>query len=103
LIDLQVQPSISGEGLPRTVIEAMANKTPSVVTTTGGDPELVINGETGYIIDIKSFSTAMNKLIDNKNKRIKMGEKAQQYLHNKFSSKQTVNQHIAFFNKLLGN
>jgi len=106
MADLQVQPSISGEGLPRTVIEAMANKTPSVVTTTGGAPELVIDGETGYIVninDIKSFSTAMNKLIDNKNKRINMGEKAQQYLNNKFSSKQTVNQHIAFFKKLLSN
>ena len=98
--------TISSEGLPLTVIEAMANKITSIETITGGASELVIDGETGNIIDIndnKSLLTAMNNLANEQNMRIKMGEKVQQYLNNKFSSKQTVNQHIAFLNKLLSN
>jgi len=106
MADLQLQPSISGEGLPRTVIEAMANATPSVVTTTGGSPELVENNRSGYIVDTNdssSFASAMNKLINNKALRIKMGKQAQQRLAIKFGSEETVKQHLSFFNKLLEN
>ncbi|MCG6202902.1 glycosyltransferase family 4 protein [Psychromonas antarctica] len=104
MADFQVQPSISGEGLPRTIIEAMANGTTSVVTTTGGSPELVVDGETGYIVetgDAEAFSTAMNKLISSKAKCIEMGICAQQRLDKHFSSEETVKQHLAFFNRLM--
>ncbi|GAM54723.1 poly(glycerol-phosphate) alpha-glucosyltransferase [Vibrio ishigakensis] len=37
--DFQIQPSVSGEGLPKTIIEAMAVSKPSIVTTTGGSPD----------------------------------------------------------------
>ena len=104
MADFQVQPSISGEGLPRTIIEAMANGSTSVVTTTGGSPELVVDGETGYIVETnnsKAFADAMNKLISSKAKCIEMGLKAQQRLENYFSSKETVKQHLSYFSKLI--
>ena len=105
MADFQVQPSISGEGLPRTIIEAMANGTTSVVTTTGGSPELVVDGETGYIVEAgnaKAFAEAMSKLISSKEKCIQMGLNAQQRLDSHFSSKETVKKHISYFNKLIG-
>lgn len=104
MADFQVQPSISGEGLPRTVIEAMANATTSVVTTTGGSPELVVDGETGYIVeagDMKAFADAMNKLINNKEKIQLMGKAAQKRLNDEFNAKNTVEKHLAFFTRLL--
>lgn len=104
MADFQVQPSISGEGLPRTIIEAMANATTSVVTTTGGSPELVVDGETGYIAEagnVQEFADAMNKLIADKEKIQVMSLAAQQRLNDKFSAKNTIEQHLNFFNKLL--
>ena len=104
MADFQVQPSISGEGLPRTIIEAMANATTSVVTTTGGSPELVVDGETGYIAEagnVQQFADAMNKLIGDKEKIQVMSLAAQQRLNDKFSAKNTIKQHLNFFNKLL--
>lgn len=104
MADFQVQPSISGEGLPRTIIEAMANGTTSVVTTTGGSPELVIDGETGYIVETgnaKAFAGAMNKLIADKEKIQLMSKAAQQRLHDEFNAKNTVKKHLAFFTRLL--
>lgn len=104
MADFQVQPSISGEGLPRTIIEAMANGRPSVVTTTGGGPELVENGVTGYIVptnNIAAFAEAMNKLIDNIKEAKAMGVAAQKMLEEKFSSKETVRQHLDYFRMLL--
>lgn len=104
MADFQVQPSISGEGLPRTIIEAMANGTTSVVTTTGGSPELVVDGETGYVVEAgnaKAFADAMNKLIADKEKIQLMSKAAQLRLHDEFNAKKTVEKHLAFFTRLL--
>ncbi len=104
MADFQIQPSVSGEGLPRTIIEAMANGTPSVVTTTGGAPELVTEGKTGFIVpvsDAKALGEAINELAHNKAKCLAMGEAAKQQLQSHFTSKATVKKHLDFFNNLL--
>jgi len=104
MADFQVQPSVSGEGLPRTIIEAMANATTSIVTTTGGSPELVSDGETGYIVEagnVQAFAKAMNKLSSSKERIQLMSTAAQQRLNEKFNAENTVKQHLALFEKLL--
>lgn len=104
MADFQVQPSISGEGLPRTIIEAMANATTSIATTTGGSPELIVDGETGYIVptgDPAAFAGAMNKLITDKTNIIRMSTAAQKRLSEKFNSQDTINQHLKFFKKII--
>ncbi|MEC6909003.1 glycosyltransferase family 4 protein [Photobacterium piscicola] len=104
MADFQVQPSISGEGLPRTIIEAMANGTTSVVTTTGGSPELVDDGKTGYVVpvgDAAAFAQAMNKLINDKNKIHQFSIAAREKLDHEFNATETVRNHIAYFNRIL--
>lgn len=39
------------EGLSMVIIEAMANRIPVVATNVGGNPKLVIEGETGHLFD----------------------------------------------------
>ncbi|MDO6526824.1 glycosyltransferase family 4 protein [Motilimonas sp. 1_MG-2023] len=105
MADFQVQPSISGEGLPRTIIEAMANGTTSVVTTTGGSPELVDDGKTGYVVPTKdaiAFGQAMNKLANDRAQITAFSQAAKKKLDNEFNAKQTVQHHIDFFQRLLG-
>ncbi|PSW11832.1 glycosyl transferase family 1 [Photobacterium rosenbergii] len=104
MADFQVQPSVSGEGLPRTIIEAMANKTTSVVTTTGGSPELVDDGKTGFIVptkDAKALAGAMNMLIEDRSLITTFSEAAQQKLAREFNAEQTVKNHISFFESLI--
>jgi glycosyltransferase involved in cell wall biosynthesis len=38
------------EGLPSAIIEAMMASCPVVATTVGGNPELVVDGETGWLV-----------------------------------------------------
>lgn len=47
---LLVQPSFQ-EGVPNTVMEAMANGIPVIATRVGGVPDLVRDGETGFLVD----------------------------------------------------
>jgi len=45
--DVFVLPSLS-EGIPITLLEAMATGLPSIATGVGGNAEVVVHGETGY-------------------------------------------------------
>ena len=48
-MDLFVLPSIN-EGISNTILEAMATALPVIATDVGGNPELVINNQTGYLV-----------------------------------------------------
>lgn len=50
-IDLTVLPSLYKEGLPNVLLESMAMKVPVVSSNLGGVPELVIDGETGLMVE----------------------------------------------------
>ncbi|ENM3759761.1 glycosyltransferase family 4 protein [Vibrio cholerae] len=101
---VQVQPSISGEGLPKTIIEAMAMAIPSVVTITGGGKELLNDGETGFVVptnDAGAIAEKIQWLYDSEQNRLTMGQKAQQRMINDFSCQESAKQHLAFFVTLL--
>jgi teichuronic acid biosynthesis glycosyltransferase TuaC len=74
--DILVLPSLS-EGRPNVVLEALACEVPAVATDVGGIPELMIDGETGYLVPAKNsleLSKKVNKLLENENLREKMGK-----------------------------
>ena len=74
--DILVLPSLS-EGRPNVVLEAFACEVPVVATNVGGIPELMINGETGYLVPAENpteLSEKVNKLLGDRDLRIKMGK-----------------------------
>ncbi|MEL7290562.1 MAG: glycosyltransferase family 4 protein [Pseudomonadota bacterium] len=102
--DMQIQPSVSGEGLPKTIIEAMAMGIPSIVTTTGGGKELILEGESGYVVPVKNSAAIAEKiriLSSSQTLRETMGARAQQRIRDEFSTKATAQQHLEFFQFLL--
>ena len=52
--DVLVQPSRSGEGLPRAMMEAMCFGTPVIITETDGGKEVIEDGKSGFVIPVKN-------------------------------------------------
>ena len=62
-LDVLVLPSLT-EGLPNVVLEAFAYKTPVVATAVGGVPELVIDGETGWLVPLRNPHALAQAILD---------------------------------------
>jgi glycosyltransferase involved in cell wall biosynthesis len=87
-IDIAVLPSLSNEGFPNSVMEAMAARLPVVATDTGGTRELVLDGETGYLIPPGNASILVDRLArlcDDRQLRMKMGELGRRRIEQEFT------------------
>ena len=62
------------EGLPMVVLEAMALAKPVIATPVGGTPEVVVDGETGRLVDIDELADALGWLRDNPEEARRLGE-----------------------------
>lgn len=78
MADTYILPSYN-EGLPISVLEAMSYSLPIISTTVGGIPEVLTNGENGFIMepgDKNSIYQAIHALMKNEKLREKMGKKS---------------------------
>jgi len=86
--DVFVAPSVWEEPLGLTILEAMASKTPVVVTRKGGIPLAVKDGVNGIFVrphNSNQIAEAVNKLLENEKLRKKMGENARKIVEQKFT------------------
>ncbi len=75
-LDVLVQPSAEPEPFGMVVIEAMASGKPVVATAHGGPLEIVVDGETGFLVppgDPAALAEALARLIENPSLRRRMG------------------------------
>lgn len=103
--DIFVMPSVLREGLCRAVIEAMAQQIPPIVSNVGGLPELVVDGESGWIVpprDPKKLAEAIVRRYNNEADRLKMGYCAKKRIEEKFNINHTIAQTIQMHLELLG-
>jgi sugar transferase (PEP-CTERM/EpsH1 system associated) len=101
--DLFIQPSVH-EGLPNTVLEAMAAGLPVVATAVGGTPEVVLDGIIGLLVpprDPQALAEAITRLLGVPDLRRKMGRAGRERVERHFSIEETVRQTEALYETLL--
>jgi glycosyltransferase involved in cell wall biosynthesis len=97
-------PSTKREGLARAIIEAMAYSVPPVVTSAGGSPELVVDGECGFVVpprNADALAEGIRKLHADPALRTRMGKAARERIATHFRNEDTVQKTIALYEELV--
>lgn len=81
------------EGLPNSILEAMALGLPVVTTDVAGAKELVVHGETGFVVpqeEPESMAQAMLQVLSNKETHRSMGQAGRLRIEQEFSFHQRL-------------
>lgn len=101
-LDVFVLPSWT-EGLPMTVLEAMAHGRPVVATPVGGTPELVADGETGLLVpprDPQRLADALRLLLSDPERARRMGEAGRRRVAERFSAEETERRVLEVYDRI---
>ena len=92
------------ENLSNALLEACAASLPSVVTNVGGNPEIIVNGETGYLVSPNNpvdFANKLRLLIDSQQLRVEFGIKSNHRVNTIYSEDLIYDQIDDVYNSLL--
>ena len=93
------------EGMPLTILEAMASGLPVVATPVGGTPELVRHGETGYLVpvdDPEALAMAVTSLLDDPTRARKMGRRGRTTVDAGYGWEDVIDRTEAVYREVLG-
>jgi glycosyltransferase involved in cell wall biosynthesis len=94
------------EILPYAVLEAMAHGCPIVATSVGGSPELIRNMDNGLLVptqDASALVNACNLLLNNPDLAARLGARAWNDCHLKYTSEKLATQTIAAYREAQAN
>ena len=101
--DVYVQPSLA-EGFGISVLEAMASGLPVVATRVGGLPEVVLEGETGFLVspsNPEELADRMSRFAGAPELRDRLGERGRTLALTEFSAERETSDILSAYEKLL--
>ena len=104
LCDVTVMASKTREGFPKSVIEAMSQGVPAIVTNVGGMPELVGHGSAGIVVppsDVPALADAIRTLYNDRERARELGRLGQRRIVEVFNVSTTVERMYGVFEELV--
>jgi glycosyltransferase involved in cell wall biosynthesis len=101
--DIFVLPSLE-EGLPVTILEALASQCPVVATAVGAIPEVIVTGQTGILIrpgEIEELAGAIRSLLLDSELRRRLGKNGQTLIHERYSSRIMSERYLKIYDGLM--
>ncbi len=92
------------EGMPRALMEAMAMGLPCVATNVGGVGEVIEDSVSGLICEfgnVEQFGAHIRTILDNQDRRKKLGEIARQRIQDKFDILKVAGYYVTLYRELL--
>lgn len=103
IMDICVNSSLN-EGFPNAVLEAMTMGKPVVATNSGGTPEAVIDGKTGFLVDScdsSALAEAINKLLKDNNLCTSMGIVGKERIKDTFKIEKMITEIESIYHQLI--
>jgi glycosyltransferase involved in cell wall biosynthesis len=104
-VDMTVLPSLYKEGLPNVLQESMAMNVPVVSSNLGGVPEVVFDGQTGYMFepgDSNGLAAAIMNLWTDREAYWKMCIRARKLIEERFDKESQFEQFLQHFQTVSG-
>lgn len=92
------------EGMPRSIIEAMAMRNAIIATNIRGSREEVIDGETGYLIDVERPDLIKDKILElyyNRTLLTEMQQKSYERAHALYDENDVISTQLAVFESVI--
>lgn len=102
-MDILAFPS-NEESFGGTLLEAMAMKVPVAAFESGGVPDIVINGTTGFLTrrnNVEEFTDSLLKLIKDKDLRERIAEAGRIRVEHHFDLRQNMNRFVELYKSLM--
>jgi glycosyltransferase involved in cell wall biosynthesis len=103
-MDIFVLPSLN-EGLPMTVLEAMAASKPVVATRVGAIPSVIQNGENGLLVDpgdTDCLRQAIASLLNDPGRCRRIGEQAHDWVSRNYTSEVMAQKYRQLYEEIIG-
>lgn len=102
--DIFVHPAIWAEAFGFTIAEAMASERAVIASRVGGIPELIEHGSSGILVepgDVSALTAALDRLTEDANFRLRLGQNARRRAVDKFDLKRSVGSHLEWYESLI--
>ncbi len=102
LADVIAVPSIYVDPFPTVNLEAMAAGKPVIATCFGGSLEVVLDGETGFIVNplrVEAFAGALLRLLTDDALRASMGQRGRERIRARFSLARQVERMLEIYQR----
>ncbi len=97
-------PSRMPEGLGLVFLESMACGRPVIGTRSGGTPEIIIDGDNGFLVEadnLEGLAIAMRAMLGDENRRLAMGRRAHATVRERFTWPAVAKRHLEAFTDLV--
>ncbi|MCP4676037.1 MAG: glycosyltransferase [Deltaproteobacteria bacterium] len=104
-MDLFTLTSIT-EGAPIALLEAMAARLPTLVTDVGGNGDIIVDNETGFLVpsnDLEAYCERLSWFEKNRLSSREMGENGRRRVEEKYSISSMVDTYDRLFHQVLSN
>ena len=102
MADVFIIPSLQ-EAFGQTAIEAMACGTPVVGFDTGGIPDMVRPGETGWLAEtgnVRSLRQAIESALENEGERRRMGQRCREVVEEEYTLERQARQYKSLYESI---
>ena len=101
--DVMLVPSRQ-DNLPNTAVEAQACGTPVVAFSIGGLPDIIEQGETGWLappFDLDHFANGITWLLEERERYLQIADRSREVAVNKFDASTIAKKYIEIYEKVL--